>query len=239
MCLPAADSELARFLRGIDMEIGVFIPSGSQFDNDIPEPSRRRGNPFWTFLTPVLGLQPEHLPWHNEGVSREIAEIRAYEARRGEANNSVPPRVTLADLAQEAVTHVVDAVKSSKLTEARLWVAKTLAPGPMKATRLEKLAKSAGVAPRTLRRALKALKVQRSRNRDKTWTLSLIQAEPEAGQGEVGQPKPFRFVAFSQFFPRARPPAQPPAPLAGTGPGCRAAVPGRRWVIRARGALWV
>jgi hypothetical protein len=79
-------------------EIGVFIPSGSQFDNDIPEPSRCRGNPFWTFLTPVLGLQPEHLPWHNEGVSREIAEIRAYEARRGEANNSVPPRVTLADL---------------------------------------------------------------------------------------------------------------------------------------------
>jgi hypothetical protein len=87
------------------MEIGLFIPSGSQFDNDIAEPSRRGGNPFWTFLTPLLGLQPEHLPWDNEGVSPNVARIREYEARRAEANNSVPLKVTLADLAQEAVTH--------------------------------------------------------------------------------------------------------------------------------------
>jgi hypothetical protein len=95
------------------------------------------------------------------------------------------------DVPPERVTHAVDAVKEavgkvtkvSKLTEARQWVANTLAAGPMQAIKLDKLAKSAGIAPRTLRRALKALKVQHRRNRDKTWSLSLVQAEPEEGQG--------------------------------------------------------
>ena len=58
------------------MEIGIFIPNGSQFDNDIPPPHQRKGSVFWSFLTPLLGLPPEHEPWHNEGVSREIAKIR-------------------------------------------------------------------------------------------------------------------------------------------------------------------
>jgi len=52
------------------MEIGIFIPNGSQFDNDIPPPHQRKGSVFWSSLTPLLGLPPEHLPWHNEGVSR-------------------------------------------------------------------------------------------------------------------------------------------------------------------------
>jgi hypothetical protein len=46
-----------------------------------------------------------------QGVSREIAEIRAYEARRLEANSSVAPTVTAVDLVSEAITHVVDAVR--------------------------------------------------------------------------------------------------------------------------------
>jgi hypothetical protein len=42
------------------MEIGIFIPSGSQFDNEIPPPRQRKNSVFWSFLTPMLGLQVGH-----------------------------------------------------------------------------------------------------------------------------------------------------------------------------------
>jgi hypothetical protein len=164
------------------MEIGIFIPSGSQFDNEIPAPHQRKGSVFWSFLQPVVGLQPEHEPWHNEGVSREIAEIRAYEARRVEANNSLPPQVTLADLASEAVTHLVDAVKAkvrkpTELQRAKTWLQDTLSGGPMLATAVEKLAIKAGISKRTLRRAAKSAKVQSRRKGRGPWVWTPLQAE--------------------------------------------------------------
>jgi hypothetical protein len=64
-----ADSELAQFLRGIDMQISVFTPSrpyvenDNNFDNQIPDANRRRGNPFfWGFVGNMLGLEPERYP---------------------------------------------------------------------------------------------------------------------------------------------------------------------------------
>src|SRR5712691_4867317 len=137
------------------MEIGVFIPSGSQFDNDIPEPSRRRGNPFWTFLTPVLGLQPEHLPWDNEGVSPNIARIREYEARRAEANNSVPFKPTFGEVVSEVVEAVREAVKKTKPRDrAMTWLREQLEElGPTLAVEIERRAKAAKINLRTLRRA--------------------------------------------------------------------------------------
>src|SRR5258706_7378309 len=99
------------------MDIGVFIPSGSQFDNQIPDGHQRKGSVFWSFLTPLLGLPQEHERWHNERVSPNIAQIRQYEARRAEANNATPPRVTLGDLAHEAVTHAKEALRRGTKTE--------------------------------------------------------------------------------------------------------------------------
>jgi hypothetical protein len=96
------------------LEIGIFIPSGSHFDNEIPKPHERRDSVFWHFMGPLFNLPPEHVPWDAEGVSSAIATIRAYETRRADANNSAAPTVTLGDLAQEAVTHVVEAVKTIK-----------------------------------------------------------------------------------------------------------------------------
>jgi len=161
------------------MDIGVFIPSGSQFDSQIPDGHQRKGSMFWSFLQPVLGLPAEHLPWHNEGVSREIAEIRAYEARRAEANNSVPPRVTLGDLAHEAVTHVKEAIKELKPRDrAKHWLMSTLAVGPMLAETVKEMAKAQGFSARTLRRAFESGNFGHAKNADGRSVWS----QPQAGQ---------------------------------------------------------
>jgi hypothetical protein len=142
------------------MEIGVFIPSGSQFDNDIPEPSRRRGNPFWTFLTPVLGLQPEHLPWDNEGVSPNVARIREYEARRAEANNSVPFRPTLGEVVSEVVSTVAEAVKRTKTQVAIKWLQDVLKDGPVAQKDIEARAAKDSITAKPLKHAKAKLRVE-------------------------------------------------------------------------------
>jgi hypothetical protein len=184
---------------------GVYVENAGEHDaNGIPR-ARERTGPFWQWVGGMLGLpapksaildsdERDGRPFMLTSVGtyspfmsddERLAAMRRREAAIAALNGPKPPTPLQAiagdvlDMVREALGNVA---KASKLTEARLWVAKTLAPGAMKATRLEKLAKSAGIAPRTLRRALKALKVQRSRNRDKTTTLSLIQAEPGGGQ---------------------------------------------------------
>jgi hypothetical protein len=55
-----------------------FIPSGSQFDNQIPDGHQRKGSVFWSFLQPMLRLPEEHLPWHNEGSATVLlASLRS------------------------------------------------------------------------------------------------------------------------------------------------------------------
>jgi hypothetical protein len=104
----------------------------------------------------------------------------------GSDSSGSTPTATLAAVVGQAIEEVAEAVKrvakNSKIAEARQWVAETLTPGPMKAVKLQKLAMKAGIAERTLRRALKALKVQHTRNRDKSWSMSLVQADPDEGQ---------------------------------------------------------
>jgi hypothetical protein len=120
------------------VEIGVFIPSGSQFDNQIPDGHHRKNSVFWSFLTPLLGLPPEHQPWDNEGVSPDIARIREYEARRLAANEPKPPSVA-AEIAAELVDHVATAVKRlTKTDKARAWLAERLQEGPVAQQVIEK-----------------------------------------------------------------------------------------------------
>jgi len=61
----------------------------------------------------------------------------AYEARRAEANNSVPPTVTLGDPAQEAVAHVAEAVKRTKRQVAIAWLQDVLKDGPVAQKEIE------------------------------------------------------------------------------------------------------
>jgi hypothetical protein len=159
------------------MELGFFIAGR---DNDVPQPHERRNSPYWRFMTPLLNLPPEHLPYDAEGVSREVAEIRAYEARRAEANNSVPYQPTLGEVVSEVVEAVREAVKPRKPTElqrAKTWLQTTLAGGPMLATVVEKLAIKAGISKRTLRRAAKSAKVQSRRKGRGPWLWTPLQAE--------------------------------------------------------------
>jgi hypothetical protein len=154
------------------MDIGVFIPSGSQFDNQIPDGQQRKGSVFWSFLQPVLDLPQEHEPWHNEGVSPNIARIRAYEARRLEANNATPPRVTLADLASEAVTHVVDAVKRTKTQLAIKWLQDVLKDGPVPQKEIESRAVKDSITAKPLKHAKAKLRVESVR-KGQVWRWQL------------------------------------------------------------------
>jgi hypothetical protein len=169
------------------MEIGIFIPSGSQFDNEVPAPHHRKNSVFWSFLQPVLGLPAEHLPWDNDGVSPNMARIREYEARRAEANNAVPPQVTLGDLASEAVTHVVEAVrgkvkKPTKLSLAVTWLSSELQQGPQPQTELEEKGLKAGYNLKMLKAAKKKLKVESTRKGRSSWAWRLPFAKVKGGQ---------------------------------------------------------
>jgi hypothetical protein len=128
------------------MEIDVFIPSGSNLDKNIPDASKRHGDRFWQFLQQVLGFEPERyrastgeLDWQLEAVARR-------DRRMTELNAPFEP--TLGEVVATVVEETVEAIKTvakvSKLTEARQWVAKTLAPGPM-TTKLEKSATKANI----------------------------------------------------------------------------------------------
>ena len=68
------------------MDIGNIFVFGR---DDIPPPAKRRGNPFWQFMTPLLWLQDDTVD--NEGASPAIATIRAYEALRADANKPPGP----------------------------------------------------------------------------------------------------------------------------------------------------
>jgi hypothetical protein len=165
--IPPGRERTGEFWQWVGNWIGLPAPASSLVDKN------GGARPFIGLLGGHTGLMDNDLRWE---------AMRRREARIAELNNAVPYRPSLGEVVSEVATAVVEALKSSKLTEARLFVGEKLRAGPMKAAKLEKLAKSAGIAPRTLRRALKSLKVHNRRNSDKTTTLSLIQAEPEAGQ---------------------------------------------------------
>src|SRR5258707_2745098 len=147
------------------MDLGIFIPSVSSFDNQIPEAHRRKNSVFWSFLQPVLGLPKEHNPWHNEGVSPNIARIREYEARRAEANNTTPYRPTLGDVVATVVEETVEAIKAkarkpTELQRAKVWLQTMLEAGPMRQTEVETLAREEGITTRTMKRAKQAPRVK-------------------------------------------------------------------------------
>jgi len=156
------------------VEIGVFIPSGSQFDNQIPDGHQRKGSVFWSFLQPMLRLPEEHLPWHNEGVSPAIMRIREYEARRLAANNATLPQVTLADLASDAVEHVREAVRRVTKTEkARAWLSERLQHGPVDAATIETEGLKAGFTLKMLKQVKEKLRVVSVRKGANFWRWRL------------------------------------------------------------------
>jgi nucleotidyltransferase/DNA polymerase involved in DNA repair len=119
-----------------------------------------------------LGLPAEkYSPVHTYGVSPEIATIRAYEARRAAAN------MTVADLAQDVVEHVKEAVRQTvkkvkPIEKAMAWLADQLALEPASAVDIERRAKGAKINARTLRRARERLGVKaRRRGGGWWWTL--------------------------------------------------------------------
>jgi hypothetical protein len=98
-------------------------------------------------MAPLVG--PAYEPGVMAGPVRQSDDWRIEAMRRREerirADNSPPG--SWAAVVQQAAVEAAQAVKAtmSKLTEARQWVAMALAPGPMRATKLQKLAEKAGI----------------------------------------------------------------------------------------------
>ncbi len=138
--------------------------------NDIPDAARRYGSPFWRFMTPLLGIQADRGGFHRDGVTPEIAMIRAYQARLDAAQGVGGPVVTLGDLAADVVEHVREAVEAIRKVrpreKARKWLMSALADGPMLAETVKRLAAEAGIAQRTLRRAFEQGNFQHRKNGD-------------------------------------------------------------------------
>jgi hypothetical protein len=115
----------------------------------------------------------------DDGADWRIQAMRRREARIAAANNSVPPRVTLADLASEAVTHVKEAIKELKPRDrAKHWLMSFLANGPMLAEYVKEKAKAEGISGRTLRRAFESGNFGHAKNADGRSVWS----QPQQGQ---------------------------------------------------------
>src|SRR5690349_20489894 len=132
-------------------------------------------------MRPVLGLPVERYGPHDpEGVSPAIARIREYGARLAEANQ--PPRVTLGDVARQAVTELKDALKPAKAPrvtktdKAKAWLATVLQDGPLPQTEVEALAKKEGIGTKPLKLAKGKLRVESVRKGRNHWAWRLPMA---------------------------------------------------------------
>jgi hypothetical protein len=162
------------------MEIGIFMPSsgyrrphvendGGDDFNDLPDASKRRGNPFWTFLQPVLGLPAERYPapseldWQIDAVARRDEKMRAL---------NLPP--TRGDVVAGIVGDVVDAVRRvTKTDKARAWLAERLQQGPVDATVIEAEGRKLGYPLKLLKIVKKRLKVVSVRKGANFWRWRL------------------------------------------------------------------
>jgi HTH domain len=114
-----------------------------------------------------------------EWVSPDILAIRKYQAEIDRLNASPQPVVEA-----EAVPEVLT-VKPRKLTElqkAKAFLSDVLSGEPMLATTVQELAVEVGISRRTLRRAVKALKVKVRKNGRGPWFWGMVRTELESGQ---------------------------------------------------------
>jgi len=149
--------------------------------NDVPEARQRLGNPFWDWCGGLLGLPGERYePVNNDGVSREIATIRAYEQRRAAAN------VTLGDVVGQAATELVDGVKEVAAKVRRTpalkcaveFLSRVLDAGPVSEKEVARLAQLEGLSAKTLKRARAKLKVKATKKGQRGgWFLSMTRAK--------------------------------------------------------------
>src|SRR5918998_235000 len=75
-----------------------------------------------------------------------------------------------------------DPEQRSAMSEAKEFLLKELAEGPVAAERVKKDARGAGVSERTLKRAKRALAVGSEKEGDGSWSWALLEGEAEGGQ---------------------------------------------------------
>jgi hypothetical protein len=163
------------------MDLGIFTPSRPAEDfNGLPEPSKRRGL-YWSLVGPMLGLPDTTAttPLRFQGLSTSRAEDRNWEydavARRDRRIQELngPPRVTLADLAHEAVTHAKEALRRVTKTEkARMWLQDVLKDGPVPQKDIEARAAKDSITAKPLKHAKAKLRVESVR-KGQVWRWQL------------------------------------------------------------------
>jgi hypothetical protein len=171
------------------MEISVFtssrpyVENNNAFDNQIPDASLRRGNPFWGFVGNMLGLEPEQYPastgpldWQLDAVARRDERMRAL---------NLPP--TRGEVVAGIVGDVVEAVKKvakvTKTAAAVEWLASVLRDGPRPQREIEEMARKEKIGTKPLKVAKKKLKVESVRKGANffSWRLPFAKA-PKGGQ---------------------------------------------------------
>jgi hypothetical protein len=141
------------------MEICIFTPSrpyvenDNNFDNQIPDANRRRGNPFWGFVGNMLGLEPDRYPppneldWQLDAVARRDERMRAL---------NLPP--TRGEVVAGIVGDVVEAVKQvvrklTKKQQAIAWLRQVTEQGPVPQTELVRAGSELGLSLKVLKSA--------------------------------------------------------------------------------------
>jgi hypothetical protein len=177
------------------MELGIFSPRGERErylndkhlgtaddygyafgsqDDSLPAPSKRHGV-FWDLVSPWLGLPnvrdttPSRflgLGADRYDVNWQIDAVARRDRRIQELNG--PPRVTLGDLAHEAV----EAVKRTKTQVAIKWLQDVLKDGPVPQKEIEARAAKDSITYKPLKAAKAKLRVESVR-KGQVWRWQL------------------------------------------------------------------
>jgi hypothetical protein len=165
----------------------VFIPTSALIENadqdfnQVP-PTRERRGTFWTFMAPVLGIEPERYPspgsidWQLDAVARRDQRIAALNG---------PPTVgevvrDVVDAVTEAIRETVQKVKKqTAISRATEWLKLALKDGAQPQKVIEAMAKKEGISTRTLTRAkVKARVVSERKGRDYwVWRLGIVKSK--------------------------------------------------------------
>jgi hypothetical protein len=170
------------------MDLGCFIAGR---DNDVPEPSKRRGL-FWEWTAGLLGLPDTTAttPLRFQGLGAARAEDRNWEydavARRDARMRALNLPPTRGEVVAGIVGDVVDSMKTAvrkmpALKRATEFLARVLDAGPVAEKEVLRLAQLENLSEKTLKRARAKLKVKTSKKGRGGWFLSMTRAKGGRG----------------------------------------------------------
>jgi hypothetical protein len=160
-----------------------YVENADHDFNELPDASRRKGNPFWQFVGGMIGLPAPPRDYDHQGADWRIQAMRRREAAIAALNGPTPTALA-ASIVGDAVAEVAARVaRVTKTERAMQWLGQVLRDGPVPQKDIEAMAVKDGIGTKPLKLAKAKLKVQSTRKGRAAWAWMLPFAKAKEGQG--------------------------------------------------------